>query len=325
MAFGELAVASARYHVFVRRVRPGSGFALSLRAMVANRFAASVTPSQTGGGPALLYILHRSGIAVPRGLSILVVNFLLTIVGLFLVSTAALFHLRGTISSAGTQALLQYAGITAGLMFVLTLVGLFRPSAITRLFGKWLGRLDRSGSRAVRLRRFLQAAISGLDQFRSTARLLLRESPSALVQATVLTVLLFAAKYFLAWFVVLGLGISADLPTVLAVQALLHFVLYLAPSPGGSGIAELSTGALMALVIPAGFLGAFTLVYRALLIYLPAVAGAAVLYSTFRPSPASRISSQPESFALLVSSPLARTLAKSGAAGSAHGSAARSE
>jgi uncharacterized protein (TIRG00374 family) len=291
VAMVEFGVASLRYHAFVRRVRPGTPFSLSLRGMFANRFAASVTPSQTGGGPALLYIFQRSGISVGEGLSILVVNFVLTMTAMLAASIWAILYLGSRLSLGSAESLLGYAVVAAAAMLALVVVALIRPDAIIRRLDALRARM-RSGRRIDRLIRLL---VDGLAKYRSTARLLIRRSPAALSQAAVLTVVLFAAKYFLAWLIVLGLGIEASVLTVFAVHALLHFIVYLAPSPGGSGVAEIGTGALMAIVLPAALLGPFTLLYRALLVYLPAVGGAAVLFSALRRQreAASRIAVRP--------------------------------
>ncbi|MBT8190402.1 MAG: hypothetical protein KJO29_08220, partial [Bacteroidia bacterium] len=49
-----------------------------------------------------------------------------------------------------------------------------------------------------------------------------------------------------------------------------------APSPGGSGIAELSIAGLMAGVIAEDYIGTFTLLQRSFLVFIPAIIGAFV-------------------------------------------------
>ena len=57
----------------------------------------------------------------------------------------------------------------------------------------------------------------------------------------------------------------------------LQFVLYFAPSPGGSGIAEFSIAVLMASILAADLIPVFTLLHRIFLLFLPAVIGSFVV------------------------------------------------
>ncbi len=110
-----------------------------------------------------------------------------------------------------------------------------------------------------------------------------RESPVLPAIAVGLTLLLYLNKFTIGWLVVRGLGFEAAYVPTLAVQAVLHLILYAAPTPGGSGIAELSTGALMALLLPPELLAPFALAYRFFQTYLPAMIGAVLLALELRP------------------------------------------
>ena len=63
----------------------------------------------------------------------------------------------------------------------------------------------------------------------------------------------------------------------MAVQAIIYLLLYFAPSPGGSGIAELSIAGLMAGIIAEDYIGTFTLLQRSFLVFIPAMLGALVV------------------------------------------------
>ncbi len=57
----DLLIGAVRYQIFLRRIRPGTSLWLPIKADLANRFVGAVTPSQTGGGPAQVFILCRGG------------------------------------------------------------------------------------------------------------------------------------------------------------------------------------------------------------------------------------------------------------------------
>jgi uncharacterized protein (TIRG00374 family) len=109
-----------------------------------------------------------------------------------------------------------------------------------------------------------------------------RQDPVLPLAVLLLTIVLYLNKFTLAWLLMKALGVDGSYLLTVGVQAVLHFILYVAPTPGGSGIAEVSTGALMSLVLPTPLLGPFTMAYRFLLGYLPAAAGAVALFVALR-------------------------------------------
>ncbi|MFQ5630382.1 MAG: YbhN family protein, partial [bacterium] len=121
----------------------------------------------------------------------------------------------------------------------------------------------------------------------------IRKEPHLLPYSFVLTIIMYTNKFILAYFVMRGLGVDADFMQMLAIQAIILFILYFSPSPGGSGIAELSTGALMSTLMPAYLLPVFTLLQRFFLLYLPAAIGAFIVMEELR-SKSARVAIQEE-------------------------------
>jgi hypothetical protein len=60
-------------------------------------------------------------------------------------------------------------------------------------------------------------------------------------------------------------------------MAVLYLLLYFAPSPGGSGIAEISLVALFSPFISEDYSGSITLLHRSFLIFIPALIGAYIV------------------------------------------------
>ncbi len=290
----DLLIGAVRYQIFLRRIRPGTRLWLPIKADLANRFVGAVTPSQTGGGPAQVFILCRGGIPMPDALSFLLINFISTLL-FFLVAggfSVWVFHAR--FSGGSIRLLIEYGFAAFAVCFAIMMVGLFRPDLVARFLEASAGRLrpmsDRRWART--LVWVFGSVASTVDQYRLACRRFIREAPLLPVASFVLTVVLYLNKFTLGWLVMRGLGVHGSYVTTVALQALLQFILYVAPSPGGSGIAELSTGAVMALLMPPQLLAPFTLAYRFFLLYLPAAVGAFVLMAELRPRERSR--SMPE-------------------------------
>ncbi len=283
LAVVELLLGTYRYHIFLRQVKPGVPFRLALRAQLANRFAAAITPSQTGGGPALLYVFSRGGIPLAQGLSVLLVNFLATLIFFFASIAVATYILRDAFSDSATSYLIQYAFVAFGIMTVISLIALMRPVFLRRVLRALTERLSRRDGRwRSSVARGCKSLADSAETYHETCMHFIGKTPGLLASSVLLITLMYLTKFTIAYCLVLGLGVGVDYIMTAAVQALLHFVLYLAPSPGGSGIAELSTGALMAILIPATLLSVFTIAFRFFLVLLPAFAGSFVLIGALR-------------------------------------------
>ena len=265
-----------RNHVFIREIRPDMGYWTSFRANLSNVFMGAMTPSQTGGSPAQVFVYYRNGLSIGEGLSIIVVNYLATII-FFII--AAVFGLR-VLSGVGSDTVLTLVAVAFGLFSLQLLLFLFflwKPEMVERLLrsvSAWLARRLRFASSFIR--RASSRLCDELAEFHEACQLFLRRKPAIFLQSFGLTAVLYFNKFLLAWLVMRGLGIEGSVLEVLAIQALIVFILYFSPSPGGSGIAELTTGALMARMVPMARMGVFTALQRLFFLYLPAGVGAVI-------------------------------------------------
>jgi uncharacterized protein (TIRG00374 family) len=283
-AAADILIGAERYQIFLRRIRPGTPLWLPIRADLANRFVGAITPSQTGGGPAQVYVLWRGGIPVPDALSFLLINFLSTLIFFLAAGGFAAWIFRERFPDGAIHLLVLYGFAAFATCLGVMLVGLFRPDWVARPMAWAARRLEgRPEGIARALHHSCDLLARSLDRYRQACTRFIREDPLLPIQSFVLTAVLYLNKFTLAWLVMRGLGVDGDYLTCIAVQALLHFILYVAPSPGGSGIAEVGTGALMAILLPTRLLAPFTLAYRFFLLYLPATAGAVVLLRALHP------------------------------------------
>jgi uncharacterized protein (TIRG00374 family) len=274
----DVVLGAVRYQVFLRKIRPGGSLWLPIRADLAGRFVGAVTPSQTGGGPAQVFVLHRGGVPVPAALSFLLINLLATLAFFLLAGGVAAWRLRDDFGAGVLRFLLQYGFGAVLAAFALMLLALVRPDLVSRPVA-WLAGVFGRGSAGhpTALERAARCLAGSLDAYRAACDLFVRRSPWLPAASFAVTILIYLNKFSLAWLVLRGLGVEGGLGQTLALMTLLHLGVFLAPSPGGSGIAEVATGAVMSALVPAPLLGPFTLVYRMLIVYLPAAAGAAVI------------------------------------------------
>jgi uncharacterized protein (TIRG00374 family) len=283
-ALVDVVLGAWRFQIFIRRIHPRSPLWLPIRADLAGRFIAAVTPSQTGGGPAQVLVLHRGGIPVPESLAFLLINLISTLAFFLLAGGFAAWRFRGQFPDGVMRLLIQYGFAVVATLLGLLLVALFRPDLVARPL-EWLARRSAGGDSrlATAVRRAAGMLVDSLEQYRAACRHFVSERPWLPAASFAVTILIYLNKFGLAWLVMRGLGVERDFATTLALVALAYCSTFLAPSPGSSGIAEVATGAFMSILLPAPLLGPFTLVYRMLIVYLPAAAGAIVLLAELRP------------------------------------------
>jgi uncharacterized protein (TIRG00374 family) len=274
----DLILGGLRNHIFIREFKPGISFWVSVKANLANIFMGAVTPSQSGGGPGQIYIFYRHGVSIPDNISNSFFNWISTIIFFPLSGWFAINLLQDKVPEGLVTNLSKFGMSVFTTLFFVILIGLLAPSVLGK-FITFLGKLvsvisTRLGEKLVS---FGKKAEVSLTDYRNKCVKLISTKPQLMLMSFVLTIILYGNKYLLAYIILLSFGLETDFWTVIAIQAVLYLLLYFSPSPGGSGIAELSISGLMASVISQDYITSFTLLYRTFLIFIPAILGSIVV------------------------------------------------
>ncbi len=233
----------------------------------------AVTPSQTGGGPAQLFILQQGGISIARGVSIGIINFLSTIVFFIIASGGALLFLEGKFSSKVVNHLIVAGFAVFCFQFIIVLTALLKPSIFKRFFNFLTGfftRIPRIAKKAEALQEWFDQLV---EHYGDACKFFFKKELLVVLQSFVLTVVLYLNKFTLAYFIMKGIGGTGGYVDVIAIHMIIFFISYFAPSPGASGVAELTTAALMSSLIARNLLPLFTLLQRFFLLYVPVILG----------------------------------------------------
>jgi len=264
------------------------GLGTCMRANLANVFLGGITPAQSGGGPAQILFLMRGGLSFAHATVASTCTFMGTV--------AVFFILALRLTLGGDAALLpgRYRWFTGGTVVVfatallLCLVGL-QP----RLLRFWTDRLGRTrlpGFGSPRGRERRQRFLAFADSYAVLMHHGLRRGKGMLLATLALSQLIFWNKFVIAWVVVRGLGFAAPLGPIIRRQELQALVTYFAPTPGASGVAEISAAQFMGGVVPTDSMGAFLVLWRTFTLYLGMGAGAIVLLrSSLVTTPAARL------------------------------------
>jgi len=276
-----------RIWVVARELHPNPPLKGMLLAGGMSAWAAYLTPLQSGAAPMMVYTMRRYGVTVPVGMTTALVTFVATIV--FFGITGPLAILLGAGQSLGSKGdllglslydlFLGTLGVFATLGVLLLVVIVFPQVASKAIhaLAVWAGRRSR------RIEAKLEKLLVGIDEAHAAvAKFNTPRGWLSLFWATLLSGPSHANKLLAGYVALRVIGIEAHFVDVLLVQTLITFLLYFAPTPGASGIAEVLSAIVMTAYVPAALTPLYTLVWRTILSYFTIAFGALVFSSWVR-------------------------------------------
>lgn len=278
LSFLDMALGALRNHIYFMVVAKEVTFWTSIRANLANIFMGAVTPSQSGGGPAQLYIYYNAGVSMGKAISVGVLNLLATIVFFVVSAGFSIFILSDSFSSL-MRSILFFCFVIFVIQLVIYFLAVWKPESALKIIRKLSMKLASILPRfEKRITGFTEKIVMELTAYKETCSVFLKKNIYIPVLALFLTFVLYINKFIMAYFIMVGLGASGDFLTVISIQALVLFISYYSLSPGASGIAEISIAALMASVISKDSLVIFAVLQRFFILYLPVIFGSIVVF-----------------------------------------------
>ena len=266
-----------RFQVLVKGLGEHVSLWNSIRAFMANLFLGAVTPFQTGGGPLQIYILSRAGVPLAKAFSACLMGAMLTIFSL-VGSTILILLFDRNLGIESGQLLNAVLG-TVSLIFLLALVlfvlSLFKMDMLKLLIGKSLNFFTRGKSKIT------ERVMHGLDQYSECMAIYATARKLTIVFAGILTLTTIALLSIIAPLILAGLNIQHDFSQVFLIQFVLNFIVYFSPTPGGSGIAELSGYQMMG-SFTKDLLAVYILIWRFFTNFIGVGVGALVVLTLFR-------------------------------------------
>jgi hypothetical protein len=245
-----------------------------IKANLANIFVAAVTPSNTGGGPAQLYILNRRGVPLSGAISVSLINFFSSMFFFFLGFLAVFFFTDGGIFPKGLAYLIRYSFLVFSLVSVMGVFLLIKPESLSFLFklfskiAKIIWKKDEE-----KQKRISEKFEDQVVQLRFYLQHFLHKERLILLVSFLLTIAIYFNKYLIAYVILKGLGLEVSFMQVMYLQIIQFFILYFSPTPGASGIAEISSVSLMSTIIPTGYLPVFAVLWRFFTTYVGVTCG----------------------------------------------------
>jgi uncharacterized protein (TIRG00374 family) len=262
------------YVFFTKEILKRVGLLDCIKANLANIFMAAVTPSNTGGGPAQLYILNRRGVPLSGAISVSLINFFSSMFFFFIGFLIVFFFTSGGMFAKGLTYLIRYSFLVFSLVSLLGIFLVIKPDSLSSLFkifrlvGKVIWRKDKEKQNTMS-EKFKDQVV----QLRFYLQHFIHREKFILFVSFLLTIAIYLNKYLIAFVILRGLGLNVDFLQVLYLQIIQYFILYFSPTPGASGIAEVSSVSLMSTIVPTGYLVVFAVLWRFFATYVGVALG----------------------------------------------------
>jgi glycosyltransferase 2 family protein len=276
-----------RLWVLAREVHPKPPVGPLMIAGGMGAWGAYVTPMQTGSSPIQIYAMKRAGIPVPKSITIVLISFIATVIFFALSGPLALalgagqsLGAKGNVLGLSLLDLFKGSMAIFGILGVLLMTVMVAPKLISRAVHRIAEALSR---RSAKMAARLEGVRTGIDQMHeSMAAFNTPRGWLSLVWATIISGPSHANKLLAGYVALRAVGIEANFVDVLLLQTLITFLLYFAPTPGASGVAEFLSAAVMSVYLPRELVPLYTLIWRCILSWFTIAAGFAVFSSWVR-------------------------------------------
>ena len=238
-------------------------YSTALDMIAAGMFLAVVTPFQVSGLPYQLWIFKQDGKIDPGpGTALIVLRGLLIYIFVFGTAPFALWVFGIKEQSGFFKAVLIYFLVIASVFFLIFLLSLINPEALTKVI-RWK-----------KAQRFLAGFVQQMREMRNALGMFFRaKKPAALIATIALSVLSLVFFWSTVPAVLWALGLSFDPLKAFLLQALLQGALLYSPTPGAAGIAEGAGAAVFSSLCPKHLLGVFIVLWRFFTVYMTAIVG----------------------------------------------------
>ena len=275
-------VALALWGIRIQLMSGALGYRVKLphcfNMVLAGLFAGTITPGQAGGEPVRVHELYRYGVKLGDAAAVVIMErvldgIILTFMGVILMTLMTSFFWT-------TLGLAMIILIIVAWVFMISfiLIPIFaikypvRTKSVLMKLIKWLvPKFSRWSATehliTERADKEINNLFTSMARFTGTAR-------SGLMTGGIVTLLFWITEFLVASVIMMGLGLGPAIIESFFFQILIAIINMIPLTPGSSGVVELSTSSLYALLIPSGMIGIFVLLWRFVTFYLNIVLGA---------------------------------------------------
>jgi glycosyltransferase 2 family protein len=276
-----------RIWMICRVLQPGVTYWTCFKSELANIGTGMLTPSQSGGGLGQIYILCRGGATLGSAATISFITFTGTILALLSIGVYSLFFpCTGAMKVMIICVFLIFIMLTLSMLSIAIFPDIFREiilkasaasGSILNRCPVLLHRYSRAGKN--KNNPYSHPGLSGrlidlVNSYHENVHHYLKAGKANFIGVFLFSFAFLFSRSLLAFLCLRFLGVDqSSLGHIVGTQLSLLFLIYFAPTPGGSGLSEYLSLSIMSGIIPMAITPYYNLLWRATTLYLPAVAG----------------------------------------------------
>jgi len=269
-----------RLYFVLRSINEKVSFRDIFKLVFINIFVSNVTPMATGGGFVQVYYLTRSGVAVGKAIAATLIRTFLAVIFVFIAAPLIIiFAKTGQFSSFLTNNIYTYIFIILSLYFLMFYIVIFKKRYISCLLYLILSLLRKM--HFISYSRFCRYKFKALKQvilFSKSLGWFLKGDIKFVAASIFFTFMFLMSMFSFSAVILWQLSYAARYFDIVGLQVVVTFLMYFAPTPGASGVAEGAYSVLFSKIVSKDDITLVTIAWRFFTIYLGVFTGMIVLY-----------------------------------------------
>jgi uncharacterized protein (TIRG00374 family) len=261
-------------------------FFYCVNMVLAGLLAGTITPGQAGGEPVRVHELYCAGVKIGDATAIVIMERVLD--GIILTATGVVLMvlMTGFVLSILSPALLILvicAWVFMISFLLIPILAVWYPEKTKKIIMNLVRRLAPHAGRFFTSPQLLTDRIDHeIDNVFTSMTRFTGPAWRGLFFGGIVTALFWISEFLVASVIMMGLGLEPFIPESFFFQIIIAIIMMIPLTPGSSGITELSTSSLYALIIPSGMIGIFVILWRFVTFYLNIILGTFAGIAIFR-------------------------------------------
>ena len=229
-----------RLYFVLKTLKAGISFWNVYKLVFINIFISNITPLATGGGFAQVYFLQKKGVPLGKSSAAVIIRTLLSATMLFLSVPLILVRNQSMLNLLPGNYVFVYLAVFLALYVFIFYLLIFKVRLIMKLIYKFFYFLkSKHLMTKKRFRKIIKYIFEHLELFSQDLAFFIQGKKIFVFLSFFFTVIFLLSEFSFSFLVLKGLGYNnISFFQILALQILVVFIMYFAPTPGAAGIAE---------------------------------------------------------------------------------------
>ncbi|MGM0421018.1 MAG: lysylphosphatidylglycerol synthase transmembrane domain-containing protein [Bacillota bacterium] len=204
-----------------------------------NLFISNITPLASGGGVAQVYFLQNKGVPLGKSSAATLIRTLLATTMLFIGAPLVLLTNENMMALVPGNSVVYYFGAFLGLYLLFFYILIFKSRFLKKTIYRILYSLKSKKilSRS-RYKKVLKYLFDNLELFTQDLIFFIYGRKIYVFLSFIFTVIFLVSEFSFSYLLLNGMGYDASFGYVITLQIVVVFLMYFAPTPGASGVAE---------------------------------------------------------------------------------------